>query len=431
MGEPASPDRSGDTIFALSSGSPPVGVAVIRTSGPRAHAAAAACAGALPPPRRAALRSFRDPASGDLLDQILLLRFDRPSSATGEDVVEYQCHGGRAVVRSILDTLGRQSGFRLAEPGEFTRRALTNGRIDLIEAGGLAELLAAETELQRRAAQARAGGAVSRMVEHWRQRLLVLAATAEVAIDYSDEDDGATAPTFAGPARALAEDIARRLAAPRVDPLRDGFRIVIAGPPNAGKSSLLNALVQSERAIVTPVPGTTRDSIEVPIAHDGLPLLLIDTAGLRDSDDIVERMGIARAADELDSADLILWLGLDDPPAGKQSLALSAKADIMPHITGRLSVSARTGLGFEALWAAIHDLLSARIPSAGSLLVDHREAALLSEASACLTAAAAATDPVIASEEFRAARVAFDRLTGRAGVDDLLDALFSRFCLGK
>lgn len=430
MTSPATPDAGvGETIFALSSGSPPAGVAVIRTSGPAAHLAAVAFTGALPPPRRAALRTFRDPGTGKSIDRLLLLRFDGPELATGEDVVEYQCHGGRAVVRAMLEALGSHPGLRLAEPGEFTRRALANGRIDLIEAGGLAELLAAETELQRRAAQSRASGAVSEMIEQWRERLLAIAATAEVAIDYADEEDGAAAPTIAGAAAALADDIRMRLAAPRLDRLRDGFRIVLAGPPNSGKSSLLNALTQSARAIVTPIPGTTRNSIEVPIAHGGLPLVLVDTAGLRDSVDPVERLGIKRARDELALADLVLWLGRDDPADGM--LALSSKADLDALLPGRLAVSSETGEGLDELWRAIHVRLADRVPATGDLIVDQREAALLSDACGLLHAAAAASDPIVASEEVAAARGAFDRLTGRAGIDELLDALFGRFCLGK
>ena len=420
-----------DTIVALSSGRLPAAIAIVRASGPGALALAGALSGALPEARHAALRRFIDPASGEEIDRGLLLVFPGPDSATGEDLVEFHLHGSRAVVDRLLGAALALAGVRLAEPGEFTRRALTNGRIDLIEAEGLAELLEAETELQRRAAQARAGGGVSRLLEEWRQRLLSLAAAAEIAIDYADEEDGADAPSIAAPALALARDIERRLGAPRIDRLRDGFRVVLAGPPNAGKSSLLNALAQSDRAIVAPIAGTTRDSIEVPVSREGVPLVLIDTAGLRDGGETVERLGIARAHQEIGDADLILWLGPGEPPAENPVLALSPKSDILAPIGGRLAVSSMTGEGLELVWAAIHDQLAPRIPAISDLALSHREAGLLNEIVTFLRAAAEAADPLVASEELRAARFGLDRLTGRAGVEDLLDTLFGRFCVGK
>ena len=212
-------------------------------------------AGSLPKARHAALRRLVNPRNGSLIDEALLLRFDSPNSATGENIVEYQCHGGRATVDALIAALLAVPGLRLAEPGEFTRRALANGRIDLTEAEGLAELLMAETELQRRSAMARAGGALRRRLDGWRDRLLALAAQAEVAIDYADEDDGASAPDLKEPIGQLAADMAELVHAPRVEPLRDGIRVVVAGPPNAGKSSLVNALAQSEKAIVTHIAG--------------------------------------------------------------------------------------------------------------------------------------------------------------------------------
>ena len=421
----------GDTIVALSSGRLPAAIGVVRASGPGALALAEALAGPLPEPRHASLRRFTDPASGEEIDRGLLLIFPGPDSATGEDLVEFHLHGSRAVVDAMLGAALAVSGTRLAEPGEFTRRALINGRIDLIEAEGLAELLAAETELQRRAAQSRASGGVSGLLEEWRQRLLSLAAAAEIAIDYADEEDGASAPSVAAPALVLAADIEGRLTAPRIDRLRDGFRIVLAGPPNVGKSSLLNALIESDRAIVTPIAGTTRDSIEVPITHDGLPVVLVDTAGLRDSGDVVEALGVARTELELKDADLILWFGSDQPPAKRAFVALSAKSDICAPLAGRLAVSAKTGEGLDALWAAIHDGLAGRIPSVGDMALNRREAGLLGEITTYLRVAANSVDPLVASEELRAARFAFDRLTGRAGVEELLDTLFNRFCVGK
>src|SRR5688572_15792078 len=255
--------------------------------------------------------ALRAPYDGAVIDRALVLRFDGPASATGENVVEYQCHGGRAVVDALLAALGGVAGMRLAEPGEFTRRAFANGRIDLTEAEGLADLLEAETESQRRAALLMAEGGFRRQIEDWRQRLVELSARAEAAIDYvGDEDETMADETaLAGEAQGLAAELATWLAQPRAEPLKDGLRVVVAGPPNAGKSSLVNALANSEKAIVTDIAGTTRDSIEVPLAIDGVPILLIDTAGLRASEDAVEAIGVGRAEAQVQQADILLWLG--------------------------------------------------------------------------------------------------------------------------
>jgi tRNA modification GTPase len=285
-----------DTIFALSSGRPPAAISVIRVSGPGAHAAGAAIADSLPEARMAAVRELRHPHSHELLDDALVLRFDGPASSTGEDSVEFQCHGGRAVVDALLAALAALDGLRLAEPGEFTRRAFENGRIDLTEAEGLADLIEAETENQRKAALALAEGGLRKEIAQWQERLLVMSAMAEQAIDY-DEEDSAVDPALARDCAALAEELAAWLARPRVEPLKDGVRVVVAGPPNAGKSSLINAIAGQERAIVTDVAGTTRDHIDVPLALGGIPILLTDTAGLRASEDAVEAIGAARASD--------------------------------------------------------------------------------------------------------------------------------------
>ena len=422
---------SDDTIVALSSGRLPAALGIVRASGPGALTLAETLAGALPEPRHASLRRFVDPLSGEEIDRGLLLVFPGPDSATGEDLVEFHLHGSRAVVDAILAAAVARDFVRLAEPGEFTRRALANGRIDLIQAEGLAELLDAETELQRRAAQSRAGGDVSRLLEQWRQRLLDLSALAEIAIDYVDEEDGAEAPTVSEPALHLANDIEQALAAPRIDRLRDGFRIVLAGPPNAGKSSLFNMLSASDRAIVTPIPGTTRDSIEVPLSHGELPLILIDTAGLRDSSEEIERFGIERSRREIEHADLILWLGEDPPSTQAAAIWLCPKADIRQPLSGRLAISSFTHQGADELWVAIHALLSDRILSTGQIALALREATLLVEVVEALRLAASTDDPLLASEGLRTARNAYNVLTGRTRVEDLLDALFARFCVGK
>lgn len=420
-----------DTIVALSSGRPPAAIAVVRTSGPAAFDAAEALAGELPEPRQAMLRRLIDPRHRTLIDEALILRFDAPNSSTGENIVEYQCHGGRATVDALVTALLEQPGVRLAEPGEFTRRALANGRIDLTEAEGLADLLMAETELQRRSAMARAGGGLRRRIDGWRERLLALAAQAEVAIDYADEDDGAGAFDLAPAIEVLAGEMGELVNAPRIEPLRDGIRVVVAGPPNAGKSSLVNALAQSEKAIVTHIAGTTRDLIEVPIAIGGVPFVLVDTAGLRESEDVVESIGIDRARSEAERADLLLWLG--DPgevPEHAGLIPVAAKADLGVAGTG-LPVSSVTGEGLGQLTRTLVERAKALLPKGDQLALDRRQHDLLGEALFALQRASRLSDPVLVAEELRIARVALDRISGRAGVEELLDSLFGRFCLGK
>jgi len=421
---------SGDTIVALSSGRPPAAIAVIRTSGPAALTAAEKLSGEPPPLRRAALRRLIDPRDGSLIDEALVLRFDEPNSSTGENIVEYQCHGGRATVDALIATLLAVCGLRMAEPGEFTRRALANGRIDLTEAEGLADLLMAETEIQRRSAMARAGGALRKRLDGWRDRLLSLAAQAEVAIDYADEADGVIAPDLKSPIAELAADMAELIDAPRVEPLRDGIRVVAAGPPNAGKSSLVNALAQSEKAIVTHIAGTTRDVIEVPIAIDGIPFVLVDTAGLRESDDVVEAIGVDRARGEAERADILLWLGSEDPPSHDGLIRIAAKSDLGTVQQG-LAVSATSGEGISELMKTLVDRARSLLPKADELALDRRQHDLLDDARLALERAAALIDPLLVAEELRNARQAIDRISGRAGVEELLDALFGRFCLGK
>ena len=424
-----------DTIFALASGRPPAAIAVIRVSGPRSHDAGQRIAGALPAPREAALRALRHPATDTLLDHGLVLRFDGPASATGENVVEFQVHGGRAVAAALLDALASIDGLRLAKPGEFTRRALENGRIDLTEAEGLADLIEAETESQRRAALALAEGGLRRQIEQWQAQLLTLSARAEAAIDYDEDDDSDAVRALSSDCGALATELAEWLKQPRIELLRDGVRVVVAGSPNSGKSSLLNAIAGSERAIVTDIPGTTRDHIEVPLALGGIPVVLTDTAGLRTTDELVERIGVERSRALIASADVLLWLGEPgDAPDHLRAVLIHAKCDLAERReapNGSLPVSSLIGEGIAPLLERVVEEAISLLPGEDALALNRRQATHLEEAQEALVRAAGAGDIVAVAEDLRLARGAFDRLTGRAGVEDVLDALFSRFCLGK
>lgn len=380
----------------------------------------------------AVLRELRHPDSGELLDEALVLRFDSPASSTGEDIIEFQCHGGRAVVDAVLDALTSLEGFRAAEPGEFTRRAFENGRIDLTEAEGLADLIEAETESQRRAALALAEGGLRKQVAIWQDHLLGLSAGAERAIDYDEADERVDA-ALQRECGALAEELHEWLERPRVERLKSGIRVVVAGPPNAGKSSLLNAIAGEERAIVTDIPGTTRDYIEVPLSLGGIPIVLTDTAGLRESPDEVEAIGVHRAERLAEQADLLLWLGepedvADDPRA----ILVHSKLDLRgPAPDTSMGVSAVTGTGISELLRRVETGARNLLPAEDAIALNRRQAEHLGKAADALTHAAQATDLVLVAENLRLARGAFDRLTGRAGIEDVLDALFSRFCLGK
>lgn len=427
------PPAAATTIFALSSGRPPAAVAVVRISGPRAGHVLDALAGFRPAPRRAAVGELSDPGTGELLDRALILWLPGPNTVTGEDVAELHLHGGRAVVDGALAALGRQEDARQALPGEFTRRAFDNGRIDLNEAEGLADLLAAETQGQRRAALLAAGGGLSRRIEAWQTRLLAISAAIEAAIDYSDEDDVGV-DTFEAAmidARALHGELDALLARPRAERLKDGVRVVVAGPPNSGKSSLINALAEREAAIESPIPGTTRDLIEVPVAFGGNPFLLIDTAGLRDAQDDVEAAGIVRATRAAAAADILLWLGDDEPPRGDGVIALHARSDARPAHPTRLPVSARTGQNLEMLVARLVADAANFLPVEGDVPLNNRQFALVASLAEVVGRTIAASDPLIVAEEARHARSLCDRLSGRAGVEDMLDSLFSRFCVGK
>ncbi|HEX8444678.1 MAG TPA: tRNA uridine-5-carboxymethylaminomethyl(34) synthesis GTPase MnmE [Allosphingosinicella sp.] len=426
-----------DTIFALSSGQPPAAIAIVRLSGPAAASALETLAGLLPVPRTASLRTIAHPATGEPLDRAILLFFPGPDSATGEDIAELHLHGGRSVVAAVLDALGSINGLRSAQPGEFTRRAFENGRMDLAEAEGLADLLAAETQSQRRAALALAGGALSRRVEAWQDRLLQLAAAVESLLDFSDEGDvGDELPTsWTAALGSLTVELDQLLRSPPAERLRDGIRVVIAGPPNAGKSSLLNWLAGRRAAITSAIAGTTRDLIEAPTAIGGAPFLLVDTAGLREGADAIEAEGVSLARASMAAADLILWLGdPHDCPDPARSILVASKADLYPEPRRPLAdihVSAETGEGMDALIALMVDRGRALLPREGEVAVNARHRAALADCVCHLHSAANSTDLLIVSESLRLARASLDRITGRAGVEDMLDRLFSSFCIGK
>ena len=423
-----------DTIFALSSGRPPAAISIIRVSGPEAHAAGERIAGSLPEPRMAAVRELRHPDSDELIDEGLVLRFDAPASSTGENVVEFQCHGGRAVVDALIAGLAGIGGLREAQPGEFTRRAFENGRIDLTEAEGLADLIEAEAESQRKAALALAEGGLRKQIGAWQERLLSLSAQAERAIDYDEHDEEIDAVLLRDCA-ALAAELQQWLERPRVEPLKDGVRVVVAGPPNSGKSSLINAIAGEERAIVTDVAGTTRDHIEVPLSLGGVPIRLTDTAGLRETDDQVEAIGVERSAKLIEVADVVVWLGPpQEAPDHSRLILVHAKADLPDRGCApedSIAVSSVSAQGLPALLEAIERLARTVLPAEDAIALNRRQAQHLDEAAEALTRATKAKSLVLVAEDLRLARGAFDRLTGRAGVQDVLDALFSRFCLGK
>ncbi len=419
-----------ETIFALSSGAPPAGIAVVRISGPAAGAALVALAGALPPPRHASYRRVRD-AAGAVLDHALILWFPGPHSATGEDLAELHLHGGRAVVAAVLAALADLPGCVPAEAGAFTRRAFENGRIDLSAAEGLADLLAAETEGQRQSALVLAEGALGRQVALWEARLLAESARIEALLDFADEGDVADALPDTNGLSLLVDEMTALAAAPPAERLRDGVRLVLAGPPNSGKSSLFNALSGRDAAIVTPIAGTTRDRLEAPISLEGVPFLLIDTAGLRDmTDDAVEAIGIQRSGEAMVQADILLWLGApEDCPSG--ALQLATKADLASGDRPGLAVSVVSGAGLNALRSEILARARALLPKPGALALHARHRSIMGDVLQWLRAAVAADDLLVRAEVLRLARQGLDALTGRSGVESMLDALFGQFCIGK
>ncbi len=427
-----------DTIYATATARGRAGLAVVRISGPGAFPAAIALCARLPEPRVASLRRLH--WNGELLDEALVLTFASGASFTGESVVELHLHGGVAVVGAVLRALADQPGLRLAEPGEFTRRAMDNGVLDLTQVEGLADLIDAETEAQRRQAVRVLSGAVGVRVDRWRQDLIRAAALLEATIDFADEDVPVdVGPEVLGLLDRLMADLGREAdGVTAAERIRDGFEVAIVGAPNAGKSTLLNRLAGREAAITSSIAGTTRDVIEVRMEIGGLPVTFLDTAGLRETKDVLEQAGIDRAVARAEDADLRLFLIVSDekpglPPRG-DDLVVIGKSDTT-SMTKELAVSGLTGAGVPQLLTCISDILQRRVASAGALVRERHRLAVM----AALSALAEARVEVLkdnqrvelAAEHLRRAVRSLDALVGRVDVDDLLGEIFASFCIGK
>jgi tRNA modification GTPase len=449
------------TIFALSSGRLPAGIAVVRVCGPKAGIALDGLIGRLPPPRQAMLARVRDPATAETIDDALALWFPGPRSETGEDMAELQLHGGLAVVSAVLEALSAIEGCRLAEPGEFTRRAFDNGRLDLTEVEGLADLIAAETPAQRRQAYRQLKGLIGDQAETWRRQIIDVQALVEARIDFSDEAD--VPEDLIGPAFYAAQQLRSKIAAAlsdggRGERLRDGLAVAIAGPPNAGKSTLLNRLARREAAIVSPYPGTTRDVIEVHLDLGGFPVTLLDTAGIRASDDPVEQEGVRRAAERAAMADLVLWV-IDGSATGGATMesvergfvsecwVIRNKADLVVDklwnncestsvsSAKKFTISAAEGAGVDTLVGSLSAYARDYFAATETSLVTrarHRQALqeTVTTLDRALTHGTSGSEELIA-EDLRSAAATLGRLTGRVDVEDILDVIFRDFCIGK
>lgn len=443
------------TIFALSSGRPPSAIAVVRVSGSQAGAALTSLTGEIPPPRWATRALLRD-VQGQPIDDAVVLWFPGPASATGEDVAEFHVHGGRAVLVTLFGALSRFEEMRAAEPGEFTRRGFENGKIDLTEAEGLDDLIHADTDRQRRQALRQLKGMLGDKARDWRERIIEASALIEAGIDFSDEGD--VSAELLTPARArmvaLASEIEEVLAAQaKGERLRDGLVVAITGPPNVGKSTLINQLARREVAIVSPYAGTTRDVIEVQLDLEGYPVVLIDTAGIRETDDPVEKEGVRRARAKAAEADLVLWL-VEGPDAGPQHHASAPVWTVRNKIdldADRQGGSGSAGVGTDdgradfAISACqgdgVAELISALVSFAetffgggeGGLITRERQRKLLQQTSQSLqrSIAVMGLGDELAAEDLRSAAYTLGRLLGRVDVEDILDVIFREFCIGK
>jgi tRNA modification GTPase len=439
------------TIFALSSGRLPSAIAIVRLSGSHAGSALQMLAGRLPVPRMATRVLLRD-GSGEPIDDAVVLWFPGSASATGEDVVELHVHGSRAVIATLFSVLSAMPQMRTAEPGEFTRRAFENGKIDLTEAEGLDDLIHADTDRQRRQALRQLKGLLGDKVRSWRDQIIEASALIEAGIDFADEGDVPAelmAPALSRIDQLLTEIDSVLSAQSRAERLRDGLTVVIAGPPNAGKSTLMNQLARREVAIVSPHAGTTRDLIEVQLDLNGYPVTVIDTAGIRETDDPVEQEGVRRARDRAVQADLVLWLSEDEQADAERQgetpvWLVRNKIDLSggqekgrPSSNGDdpvFEISARSGVGLIELLEALVGFARDYFGSTESgLITRERQRTLLEETAAALRSSLSAADlgEELAAEELRIATLALGRLLGRVDVEDLLDVIFREFCVGK
>jgi tRNA modification GTPase len=436
-----------ETIFALSSGRPPSAIAMVRVSGPQAGTALAALAGKMPQPRMATRVLLRD-ANQEPIDDAVVLWFPAPASATGEDVAEFHVHGGRAVLASLFAALSAFEDIRAAEPGEFTRRGFENGKLDLTEAEALDDLIHADTERQRRQALRQLKGLLGDKARDWRARIIEAAALIEAGIDFSDEGDVPAeliAPALAKSATLLGEIQEVLAGQGKSERLRDGLVVAIAGPPNVGKSTLVNQLARREVAIVSPHAGTTRDVIEVQLDLDGYPVTVIDTAGVRETDDPVEQEGVRRARARAAEADLVLWMidGRDQDggqlDAGPMWVVRN-KIDLDPAAASsgrgsqdvRLEISAGRGDGIQHLVARLVAFAQDYFGSSETGMIGReRQRKLLRETAASLQRSISAVGEELAAEELRTAVHSLGRLLGRVDVEDILDVIFRDFCIGK
>lgn len=441
--------KSSDTIYALSSGSTRAGIAVVRVTGPQAAEVLQVLCGAIPPARRAVVRKLRD-SRGEVLDEALVIWMPGPNSFTGEDVVEFHVHGSMAVVRRLQNALGEFSGVRPAEAGEFSRRSFTNGRMDLLEAEGLSDLLAAQTDAQHRQAITLASGQASSRYAEWRGRLVALLGRAEASIDFVDEGDVAEKATaqigeeiqlLTGELVAAVEEAGRARA------IRDGVKVVLAGAPNVGKSSLLNRLAMREAAIVSPIPGTTRDAIEVMLDIAGIPVILTDTAGLRsETGDEVERLGVERTKALAEAAEIIVWVSAPDvecleqvPWNADKVIRVVNKADLMPSefrggLEGEVFVSALTGEDVDQLIGRLtNELLGRYRVEESNIVVRERHGICLKRTIRYLNDSLShqPSQLELLCEDLRNAAQQLGMITGAVDVEDVLDAIFAEFCIGK
>jgi tRNA modification GTPase len=432
-----------DTIFAPSTAPGRAGIAVIRVSGPDARRAVENLCGSPPPsPKRAILKGFRD-SDGALIDRGLLLWFEAPHSFSGEDIAEFHIHGGRAVIDAVLATLSKIPSLRPAEPGEFTRRAVENGKLDLTQAEALADLIDAQTDAQRRQALRQSDGALSELYEGWTARLIRAVALSEAVLDFPDEEipEGVLNTVREISASIGAEIYAHLSDHRRGEILRDGIYLTVFGLPNSGKSSLLNALAQRDVAIVSETAGTTRDVIEVRLDLGGYPVIVADTAGIRETGDAIESEGVRRALARAESADIKLVLADASAEKPLEGLPKDIRPDIVvwnkidigrPHVGG-IPISAKTGEGIPALLSTISrlcaKLLESRTNEAPLTRARHR--AHLEEALAALSRSETVSDRELFGEDFRLALRSLGRITGRVDIEDILDVVFREFCIGK